>query len=472
MTLQHSPDSAPKPSGSEESPGKKIWDLAWPQLLMMFFHFWIGFFDVYVAGRISEDVQAALGLITQTLLFFLIVAMALSNGAVSTISQSLGAGRILRAKRYVGLCLLLVLGAGMFLLLVGFIFKQHLLLLLQVPPRIQDITGQFLLIYLILTPVYYLFLVSNAVFRAQKQVHIPLFSMVLVTGLNTWADFGLCFGIYGLPEMGYMGLAWATLISVIGGCLFNTVVLAKRGWLRLAHFPPLRWIKKGLPYLWRVAWPAGMMQVLWHSGYLVLFAITASLPREEVVALAALAAGLRMESLLFLPAVAFNMTASILVGHYLGSKDFAGARSIGLRTWAFGCLFITLLGVVLWQFVPELARLLSQKAAVQAEIANYLHFNILAIPFTGTTMILGGVFIGAGATRFNMFAIGGTVWLVRLPLAFALGHLVFVSATGIWAAMLISQMIQATLMFLLFSYKDWYRFSMQSRKVQPQAAGA
>jgi len=38
--------------------------------------------------------------------------------------------------------------------------------------------------------------------------------------------------------------------------------------------------------------------------------------------------------------------------------------------------------------------------------------------------------------------------------------------------MLISQMIQATLMFLLFSYKDWYRFSMQSRKVQPQAAGA
>ena len=471
MTRQPDP-AADKPSGDEDSPGRKIWYLAWPQLLMMFFHFWIGFFDVYVAGGIGEDIQAALGLITQTLLFFLIVAMALSNGAVSTISQSLGAGRTLRAKRYIGLCILLVLGAGILLLGAGLVFKEHLLSLLQVPARIENIAANYLLIYLVVTPVYYLFIVSNAVFRAQKQVRIPLLSMVLVTGLNTWADFGLCFGIYGLPDLGYMGLAWATLISVSGGCLFNTIVLGRRGWLRIAHFPPLRWIRKALPYLWRVAWPAGMMQVLWHTGYLVLFAITASLPREEVVALAAFAAGIRMESLLFLPAVAFNMTASILVGHYLGSRDFSGARSIGLRILISGGLLISLLGALLWLFVPDLAQLLSDRPPVQAEIVNYLRFNILAIPFTGTTMILGGVFIGAGATRFNMFAIGGTVWLVRLPLAYVLGHVVFVSATGIWAAMLISQMVQATLMFLLFSYKDWYRFSMQSRKVQPQATGA
>ncbi len=471
MTRQPDP-ATDKPSGDLGSPGRKIWDLAWPQLLMMFFHFWIGFFDVYVAGRIGEDVQAALGLITQTLLFFLIVAMALSNGAVSTISQSLGAGRPLRAKRYVGLCLLLVLAAGLLLLCAGFFLRGHLLALLQVPARIADITEGYLLIYLLLTPVYYLFIVSNAVFRAQKQVHIPLISMMLVTGLNTWADFGLCFGGYGLPRIGYMGLAWATLISVIGGCLFNTVILARRGWLRLTHFPPLRWIRKGLPYLWRVAWPAGMMQVLWHTGYLVLFAITASLPRQEVVALAAFAAGIRMESLLFLPAVAFNMTASILVGHYLGSRDFSGARSIGLRILISGCLFISLLGTVLWLFVPELAQLLSDKTPVRAEIMSYLYFNILAIPFTGTTMILGGVFIGAGATRFNMWAIGGTVWLVRLPLAYLLGHVVLISPTGIWAAMLISQVVQATLMFLLFSYKDWYSFSMQTRKAKPLSAGA
>src|SRR6056297_1891851 len=82
-----------------------IWRLAWPQTLMMVFHFLIGFVDVFVAGRIGDDVQASLGMITQTLLFFLIIAIALANGSVSAISQSLGAGKTLRAVRYVTLVL-------------------------------------------------------------------------------------------------------------------------------------------------------------------------------------------------------------------------------------------------------------------------------------------------------------------------------------------------------------------------------
>jgi Na+-driven multidrug efflux pump len=213
------------------------------------------------------------------------------------------------------------------------------------------------------------------------------------------------------------------------------------------------------------------MQVLWHTGYLVLFAITAGLPQSPITALAAFTAGLRLESILFLPAIALNMTASILVGHSLGRGDFQGAKGIGYRIWGFGVLGISIMGAGLWLFAPALADILSQKPAVAAEIVSYLHFNILAIPFTATTMIFGGVFIGAGATRYNMLAIGGTVWLVRLPLAYGMGHHLFGQATGIWAAMLLSQVVQATLMFVLFSVKNWYRFSLQAQKLARKTNG-
>ncbi|THB66643.1 MAG: MATE family efflux transporter, partial [Desulfovibrio sp.] len=49
-------------------------------MLMMLSHFFIGFVDVYVAGRIGRDVQASLGLITQCLFFFLVLAIAVGNG--------------------------------------------------------------------------------------------------------------------------------------------------------------------------------------------------------------------------------------------------------------------------------------------------------------------------------------------------------------------------------------------------------
>lgn len=449
-----------------------IWRLAWPQTLMMVFHFLIGFVDVYVAGRIGEEVQAALGMITQALLFFLIIAIALANGSVSAISQSLGAGKTLRAVRYVTMVLTLVLVAGFILAALAFPLRGLFLDLLRTPDPIRSLTDAFLRIYLLLLPVYYLLVVSNAVFRAQKQVHIPLLSMILVTVLNALADFGLCFGLFGLPELGAIGLAWATLISVTCGCLFNCFILLQRDWLKPAAFPPWRWIKRALPYLWMVAWPAGLMQTLWQTAYLVLFAIAASLPRGEVVALAALAAGIRVESILFLPAFAFNMTASILVGHALGQDDVRQARRIGLTTWAIGCLLVSVMGAGLWLIVDPVAGLLTTRLEVQREIASYLHYNIAAIPFTATSMILGGIFLGAGATRYTMLAIGGTVWCIRLPLAFVLGHLVLGRATGIWAAMLISQVIQSLLMVYLFARKDWTRFSMQAMKREKKTTGA
>ncbi|MFP4213250.1 MAG: MATE family efflux transporter [Desulfohalobiaceae bacterium] len=459
-------------SSSKSSSTGMIWSLAWPQILMMFFHFWIGFVDVYVAGKLNEQVQAALGIITQALFFFLIVAMALANGAVSAVSQSLGGRRYQRAQRYIGLALGLVFGASLVLALISLGIRDLFLDLMQVPLEIREVTDYFLLVYLLLLPVYYLFVVSNAVFRAQKRVHIPLLAMIICTVMNTLGDFGLGLGYWGLPQLGYPGLAWATFISVACGCLFNLVLLYRAGWLKLSAFPPWRWVKKGLPYLWSVAWPAGLMQALWQSAFLVLFAITASLPQGEITALAALTAGLRLESILFLPAVAFNMTAAILVGHYLGDGDLAGAKRIGFKTWALGCGLITICGALLWIWASALAGLLSPLPEVQAEIVNYLHFNILAIPFTATSLILGGVFIGAGATRYNMLAIGGTVWLVRLPLAFLLGHYILAQATGVWAAMLISQCVQASLMLYIFQRWDWYRFSMQARKMQKKQAGA
>ncbi len=439
--------------------------------MMMLFHFLIGFVDVYVAGQISDRVQASLGMITQALFFFLIIAIALANGGVSAISQSLGAGKPLRAKRYVTLCLAVVLLASLLLTGISFLFRPALLVLLQAPEDIRSITDVFLRLYLLLLPVYSLFVMSNAVFRAQKQVFIPLISMGIVTLANTVGDFGLCFGRFGLPEIGFRGLAWSTFGSVCAGCLFNLTILGIRGWLKPSGFPPWKWIRRALPYLWQVAWPAGFMQALWQTAYLVLFSITASLPRGNVTALAAMAAGLRIESILFLPAVAFNMTASILVGHELGRGDFPGAKRTGLRTWLLGTGLIILVAIVLWLLIEPLAALLSTVPAVQAEIVNYLHFNVLAIPFTATGLILGGAFIGAGATRYNMLAIGTAVWGIRLPMAYVLGHGVVGTATGIWASMLVSQIVQATIMVLLFCLKDWSVFSMLARKQRKMNSG-
>ena len=80
-----------------------IWHLTWPQCIMLLCQFVIGITNVWAGGRIGSEVQASIGLITQCHKKFMALAMAAVSGAVASISQSLGACKFVRARRYVGL---------------------------------------------------------------------------------------------------------------------------------------------------------------------------------------------------------------------------------------------------------------------------------------------------------------------------------------------------------------------------------
>ncbi len=443
------------------SPYRTIWRLAWPQVLMMGFHFLIGMADVWVAGQIDRDVQASLGIITQSLIFLLVVAMAVANGSIAAISQSMGAGLHKRVMRYVGLCLQLAVVMGGVFVLIGLPMKNVFVTALQVPDQIRPITEYFLTVYLLVLPPYYVLIITNAIFRARKEVMYPLYSMITVTTVNAVLDIGLGLGWWGFPEIGFKGLAWATFGSICGGAAMNVLILLRKKVLCAGCFAPWRWTKRALPYLAKVAWPSGLMQVVWHSGYMVLYAITASLPLgDNVNALAGMAIGLRIESAMFLPAFAFNMTASIIIGHYLGARKPLEAKMFGFRILGIGLTSISLLTLAVWQIVTPWVGLLTPDAVVAAEAVEYLKWNMMAIPFTLTGMIVAGAFNGAGATLYNMVLMGTAVWCIRLPLAWILGHEIMQDASGIWIAMFCSQIVQALLLMYFYTFRNWQRFAM------------
>ncbi|MFZ5425813.1 MAG: MATE family efflux transporter [Thermodesulfobacteriota bacterium] len=446
------PDSA--------APYRSIWKLTWPQLLMMVFQFLIGVADVYVCGRIGRDAQAAMGLVSQALFFFLTVAIAVANGSVAALSQSLGAGRKARAARFGGLCLLSGVLLSVLILAAGLSLKDVFLTLLNVPEEVYGPARRILTLYLWLLPINYLFLIANAVLRSHKMVMAPLYAMGVGCAVNAWLDFGLGLGWWGLPEMGYMGVAWATFWSMLGGLLCNVFFLARAGLLTRAMLPAWRWARVAWRYVFRVAWPAGLMQVVWHTGYLVLLSITGGLPEGGVEALAGFAGGSRVESGVFLPAFAFNLSASILVGHALGAGDKAEAKRMGYRVWGLGVLLMSALAAALWPFLPSLSWLFAPDAAVAAQTGSYLRYNLLAIPFTCTSMILAGALTGAGATVYNLIVFGVSIWCVRLPVAWWLGWKAWGTAEGVWLSMLVSQMFQAALLLAAYQFKDWSRFSM------------
>ena len=122
--------------------------------------------------------------------------------------------------------------------------------------------------------------------------------------------------------------------------------------------------------------------------------------------------------------------------------------------------------VLLWLLIDPICARLAPDPAVAVHARAYLRFNVLSTPFTMTSMTLTGVMSGAGATLYGFIANGTGFWLVRLPLAYFLGHILWQTSSGVFFSMLVGQLAQSSLLLYIFERKDWPRFSMIKRRVK------
>lgn len=457
------PQSCLKRPSAGNAPGqlRESLALAWPQTLKMLAQYSVALADVVAAGHIGKEVQASLGLMSLSLFVFLVAALALANGAVALISQSLGAGLRQRANRYAVFILGLAAGFGVVFTLALSLARPSVLELLNVPAAILPVAGCFLDAYLCALPAYYLLLTSNGIFQAYGHGRVPLASMCLVAVLNAVLDFGLGLGMWGFPQLGYTGVAWATCAAVGAGALLNLLCLRRLGLLRRGGFPPARWMRRAWDRLCRCSWPAGATHLAWQGSLPPLYAILGALPGDPVGPLAGFAAGMRIDSIVLMPAHALALTAAIVVGKTLGMGGREQARALAQRLFVLGVAFSALVAVALWWLRGPLAGLVAPDAAAKAHALSYLTYFLPSAPFAVGAILLGGVMNGAGASLFNLVSFALAGWLVRLPLAYLLTRAGWLGAEGVWLSLGVSQACQCLCLLHVLQRRNWRGFGMR-----------
>ena len=441
-------------------PYKSIWELVWPQTAAILCMLVISLTDIYVGGKISSEVQASFGISAQLHALFMVLGTSLGTGAMASVSQSIGANRYKRARLYSGFVLIYALLMAILLALAGYAFRYPIMELLQVEESMLEPAIIFFNYVLFCLPFQYIYYLSSVLFRATKEVIKPLLIIIVIAVLNIFGDFAFGLGYFGCPAWGGEGIAFTTLFSYAFGAVLSVIALHKDNIFEKYIIPPLAWMKKAAPYLFRVSLPALTMQFLWQLGYLVLFGIVAALP-DSVSALAGLTAGMRIESILFMPAIAFNATASIMVGNALGAGKKEDAKKIGLAIILFGTILMTTVGLCMMPFVDILTQFFSSDLDAQWNIKVYVYINIICTPFTVAGLVVNGIMVGAGATVYALIINPVCVWCIRLPLGILLAHTLGYGSIGVYVVMLFSMAIQSTAMFLVFLKANWKRYTLR-----------
>jgi MATE family multidrug resistance protein len=436
-----------------------IWQISWPMFLIMIFNFLVGLADIYVAGLISPEVQAAVGYVGQLYFLVIITANAISIGTLALVSRAIGAGNSRGATETTRQSLIFSVVVATGLTIIGYVFNKQMIAFSGFSPTISEISANFLKIFSLALGPNYIMIVSNAVFRASGEVKKPLFTMFLVSLINIVGDFVLVFGLLFFPEMGYIGIAISTASSVTIGMFVNLAFFFADRW-RSVYSGRLTVIPSMVRKIVNLGWPAGLLQIAWNAGTIVLYNILGRLGNASVAALASISNGLRLEAIIYLPAFALNMAASVLVGQNLGARNADRAENLGWKIAITGVVLMSAMALIIFIWAKSLASILTTDPAVLEETTRYLRINMVSEPFMALSVTLAGCLQGAGDTRGTMWVIIIAMWVVRLPLAYFLGIIANYGATGVWVAMVTSMGVQGMLMTWRFHRGHWKQLKL------------
>ena len=423
----------------------RSWRVAWPMTVIMVYEFLIGLTDVFVAGRIGKDIQAAYGFVIQFYFLFIVVANALSVGTVSVVSFLFTSKDKDQLTSAVYSSLWTTAGAGLLFALAGVLCAPELIRLVNIPEQVKPYTILLVRIYSIGLLFHYLLINSNGILRSCDRILVSLRTMSIVCLLNITLNFYFVF----FTPLGYRGIALATATAVFLGCLLNMVSL--KGLLPKSRTFSMTLVGK----ITAVGWPIALLQILWQGGSIVLFLIISALPKNNVEILAALTAGLRLESAIYLPAFAFNMANAVIVGNLLGEKKQEEAYRSGLVTALIGVCLVTFLALLVVFNARWIASFLSTNPTVIQESVQYIYIAMISEPFMAWGIILGGGLNGAGDTRGVMIRVALSIWVIRLPLAYLLVFILGMGAASVWWSMNISQFVQCALLYRRYAKKEW-----------------
>lgn len=424
---------------------KQSWSVSWPMTLIMLFEFMISLADVYIAGKISKDVQAAYGFVVQIYFIFTVIGNALTVGTVSIISRLCQAMRDESYAKAVFSTVAMTALTGLILGIAGIFLTPVIFDWLNVPEVIKQYGKPLASIYAAGLIFHYLLINTNGILRACKGIQKSLRTMALACMLNIGLNFFLVF----LTPLGFKGIALSTAISVAVGSIWN--LWSIKDFLSRIKPIALDVVKQ----VTRIGWPSGLLQIIWQLASMVLFIILSALPHHNIEVIAAFTNGLRIEAAIFLPAFAFNMSNAVVVGNLLGEKKDNQAYQAGLVTAVIGVLVIVSLTFAVLFNAQSIAALLSNNEIVIRETVKYLYICLLSEPFMAWGVILSGALNGAGDTKSVMLRVALSVWLFRIPLSYLFGVLLDFGAIGVWWSMNTSLLVQAILISKRYLSKRW-----------------
>lgn len=399
---------------------KDLLVLAFPMIIGNLGQILIGAVDVFVASRHSLDTLAAISIANAIAFCIYIVGIGLMAAISIVLSNYRGDRK--PTKKYlfsiVNFSLLLsvifwVITVSTLPLIPVMGFETHLV------PMIKDY------IWISSFSIFgmYVYQSLKEFLQAHEIVNFPNILLIAALVVNLILNFVLVFGFMGIPALGVIGLAIATLIvrTLMGLILFIFC-------LRLIDFRK-RFDVILIKQLVKVGYPIGFALLLEFLGFNI---ITILVGRDSGLFASVHTIVSTVGSICYMIPLSLSNALAIKVGFFNGARIYDQIKKYSIAGVVISVAFMGLCTIMLLSFPQQIFAVFTNNADVLAVGVPVLIIAACFEMFDGLQTSLSGVLKGLKMTKTVSACIISGYWVFGLPFGFWLAYGLNLQLKGFW----------------------------------------
>ena len=420
--------------------------LALPLAVAQLMQMAMGVTNTVLLGGLGGPALAAGGLAATIMISVLVILQGVLAAVSVLVAQARGAGRDAEvpALYWTGHVLTLLLMLPAFAL---FSAAGPLLLLIGEPPDLVADVDRYLAVLRWSVPGA---LIGVGMLRAFLPAigggGILLWVTVVEALANAVLCYGLIHGTWGLPALGFVGAALATVIVTTVAALAMLALLhlgpawrpfVARARPRAALLGAM--LRLGIPISATFAVETGLFLAV---GLLMGLLGPAALAAQQVV--------MSVTAVAFMIPLAIAQAANVRVGNHVGARDTAGARRAGLVAIGLGAGFegvAALLNLVAPGTLVGLYLAPSEAASIAVDLLAVVAMFQVA---DGVQAVAAGALRGFGDTTVPFALAAAGYWGLGFPLAWYLALHTGFGPAGAWTGLAVGLTAVAALLTLRF----------------------
>ena len=412
---------------------EKLWlivSLSIPSILAQISATVMFFIDASMVGHLGAKASAAIGIVETSGWLMGGLASAANMGFSVQVAHFIGANDFEAARRVLRQSLVCCTIWAVMISLTSVIIAPFLPYWMGGSADIAHDASLYFAIFGVAGLFFQMEGLAGSMLKCSGNMKIP---SILNIGMCVM-DVGFNYLFIYILDLGVVGAAIGTGVAMlITAILMLYFLLVKSKMLSLVGRPGSFKPKEDtVRTAIKIGAPMGFQHLLMGGAYVVSTIIVAPL---GTIAIAAHSLAITVESLCYMPGYGIAEAATTLVGQGIGAGQKMLTRSFAFMSVGLGISVMTLMGILMWTFAPELMALMSPVEEVIAQGTQVLRIEAWAEPMFAAAIVANGVFIGAGDTMIPAIMSLGSMWAVRLTLAATLAPRY--GLKGVWTAMAI-----------------------------------